>query len=75
MSLPEGTRGNYAFELSLLTGNCWHRIQVADFQANAFNVTLDARENYGAGEARAESPALGPSKVAGCRHADLFVSR
>ncbi len=51
--LPEGVRGDYAFELSLATGNCWHRIQVADFQANAFNVTLDAREDYTAGEALA----------------------
>jgi len=51
--LPEGTRGDYAFELSLPPGNFWHRIQVADFQANAFNVTLDAQENYAAGEALA----------------------
>ena len=50
LALPEGVRGHYALALSLGQNVYNHSVQVADFQPNAFAVTLDAKSSCAAGE-------------------------
>ena len=47
--LPEGVRGYYSLALQSSGHTYSHSVQVADFQPNAFAVTLDSKPAYAAG--------------------------
>ncbi len=50
LALPEGVRGHYALALQIGQRSYNHSVQVADFQPDAFAVTIKTKPSYAAGD-------------------------